>query len=320
MKMNKRKFFSIKNIKSIFVENFWTKALALVFTLALWFTVNASRNIEIVKKIPLNFITSPAYVVANKNLDEVKSVDVKLTGPRAFLREVLERDYIIDIDLRNKKPGYVRYKLYKDLIKLPIGVKVNSIHPDEVTPKLEAIKLKKVSVEASVVGELPDGYKLNKKIVIEPSRVEVSGPSRFISKLKEVYIEAINLDNIKEGVTKEVSIDMERYKGKIKDISSDKFSVYLDVGPIITEKKFHGVKIKAFSPNRFKINPEKVTVVVKGPKKVIENLDLKDIKASIDLTYNKPGTYKEKIKVLLPQDVEFISTIPNKVDVWIMSK
>jgi YbbR domain-containing protein len=229
----------------------------------------------------------------------------------------MDKDTPINIDLRGNKHGFVRYKIYNDALKLPIGVKITSIYPTEISPKLEYLKAKKVKVLPTTIGNVSDDFKLE-KIIVEPQEITISGPESTIDSINEVYTEAFPIDNLKESLTKDVSIDRERYKDKITHFSSGNFSLYININPIIIKKKFYDISITAFSPSKFQINPDKINIIVEGPKALIDNLSKQDIKASLDLTFNKQGTHMEEISVKLPDNkVKVITTEPKKISVWI---
>ncbi|MBN1115014.1 MAG: hypothetical protein JXA66_06705 [Oligoflexia bacterium] len=311
-----RKLYALNFIKNVFVsvftKNIFLKITALVITLLLWFMVIGSRNIEMIKKVPFTYITPPDLMVSN---DVDTEVELRLLGPRAFLREVIEREDVITVDLRNKKQGFVSYKLYDDIIDLPIGVKVIGIYPDTIMPKLEKIKTAQVKVEPSFMGELASGYKI-KKATIEPEVVEVSGPESVVSKTEKLFTEPIDLTNIIESGEKEVGLDPSLLR-RFRNVSMKNFSVYIDIVPILVRKGFNNIRVYPFGAERYKINPEVITVYVEGPKLLIEQLTSKDIRVQVDLTFNAPGSHKEDVIIKLPANITLINANPKKVDVWI---
>lgn len=299
-------------IKDLYTKNLTLKITALVTTLGLWFMVTTSYKVEIVKKLPLNFITASDLVV---NADTVRDVEVRIVGPRIFLKEIMQKNYLLNIDLRDRKQGYVNYRLFPELLKLPIGVKITGFYPSEVSTRLEKLSVKTVSVVPSFTGETPYGYKI-KSINIEPKRVEVSGPESVLAKSEEIYTEVIDLSQISEPMTRNISLDS-KYREKFKSVSAENFSLLIDIVPYVVTKTFSDVNIRVIGTRSFDLTKNKVTVTVEGPKSLVDKLSVQDIRPTVDLSFNAPGTYDESVIVKLPDGIRLVSAIPKKIKVSI---
>jgi len=297
-------------LRDIFTKNLSVKIAALCITILLWFVVTSTRKVEVVKKVPLNFITAHEYVVTN---DINNEVDIRLVGPSVFLREVLERHDKMNLDVRDKKPGIYSYKLYNDVIKLPLGVKIIGFYPADVTYRVEPVKTKIVNVMPSFTGQLPEGYQL-KTARVEPSTVDVEGAESLLANLREIYTDVIDLSNVKKTLTFSVGIDP-KYVSKFQRISYKKFSLYVDVVPFMVTKKFYSIKVQALGSKNVKLNSNTVTVSVQGSKNIMEKFLASDIKASMDLSFNAPGTYDEPVMIKLPEGVQLIGVEPKKIRV-----
>ncbi|MCX6113301.1 MAG: CdaR family protein [Proteobacteria bacterium] len=299
-------------VQDLYTKNITLKITALVTTLALWFMVTTSYKIEVVKKLPLNFITAPDLVIS---ADVIKDVEVRFTGPRAFIQEIMQKNYLINIDLRDRKIGFVSYRLYPELLRLPLGVKITGFYPSEIATRLEKLKTKTVKVIPSLIGEVPYGYKV-KNINIEPKTVEITGPESIVTKSEEVYTAVIDLSNVSEPMTRNIAIDA-KYREKFKDVSAENFSILIDVVPYITSKTFTDINIKVIGSKSYNIAKNKINVTIQGPTIIMDKLSAQDIKAVIDLSFNAPGTYDEPIVVKLPDGLRLVSIVPKKVKVSI---
>jgi YbbR domain-containing protein len=296
--------------KDMFTRNLSVKIVALLITLLLWFVVTSTRKIEVVKKATLNFITAHEYVVTN---DVNNEIDVRLVGPSVFLREVMERADTINLDVRDKKPGLYTYKLYNDVIKLPLGVKIIGFYPTEVAYRIEPIKTKKIKVMPSFTGQLMEGYKL-KFANVEPNLVEVEGAESVLANLEEIYTDVVDLSKIRKTSVFSVGVDP-KYLSKFRRISYKKFSLYVDVIPFVLSKKFYGVKVLALGAKNFKLSKDTITVSIQGSKSALEKFVASDIKASVDLSFNAPGAYEEPVIVKLPEGVDLVGVEPKKLNV-----
>jgi len=299
-----------KFLKNIFVRSLHLKLLSLFIAFGLWFAVTSSEKADAVKKVPLNFITAPGLAVS---ADTPSYVDIKVTGPRIFVREILERKEYIKIDIRDQKEGLFTYKFYAGIMDLPIGVKIDDFYPSGINIKLEKLKTKKVKVVASLVGQPINGYRID-GVTVEPSSVEVSASEGVLSKTDVIYTQVIDVSNLNKPERVDVSLD-QSYASSFKSVSVEKFTAYIDVKPIVIEKRFNGIKVDVVGQDKFSIKPQKVDVTVSGSKEAIEKLNLKSIRAYIDISFNAPGKHSEQIKVKLPDGVSVSEVNPKKVEV-----
>jgi len=296
---------------TMFTKNVSLKITAVVITLLLWFIVTSSRTVEMVKKVPINFITAQDLVVG---VDTPRDADVRLTGPSAFMRKAMERPNVMNVDLRDKKPGFYVYKLNENQINLPLGVKVIGLYPSDISVRIEPLKSKNVKVVPSFVGDLPQGYKI-KATSVEPSSIEVRGPESVVSKMEDVYTEMVDLNQVNKPTSRTVGLDP-KYKDKIKDASQDKFTLYIDVVPFVVTQKFYGIKVNVVgAAGKYKTSANKVNVTVLGPKLLMEKFTVSDINATIDISFNAPGSADEDVVVKLPEGINLVSVEPKKINV-----
>lgn len=312
MSYKKNWTYNIKRILySVFVRGIHLKLISLLIAFGLWFAVTSSEKADAVKKIPLDFVTAPGLVVS---ADTPYSVDIKITGPRIFVRKVLERKEYIKIDIRDKREGVFYYKFYSGMMQLPIGIKADDFYPSGINVKLEKLKTKKVKVVASVTGQPMNGYKLV-SYSVEPSMVEISGSEGVLSKTSELYTALIDVSTFKEPKHIDVVLDA-NYSSFLESVSVEKFTAFIDVQPVVIEKRFNDLKIDVIGgKDRCSFSPERADVVVSGSKEAIERLDIRSLRAYIDISFNAPGKHKEDIKIKQPEGIKVLAVHPKKVDV-----
>src|SRR5689334_22531141 len=97
-------------------SNLATKLISLAIAIVLWIVVLGSRNVEVTKEIPLEVIT-PADIVPSNDIPD--RIAFRLSGPKAFLRAVLDRrEEPIRVNLSGAKPGLVTYRFFSDNIRV----------------------------------------------------------------------------------------------------------------------------------------------------------------------------------------------------------
>ncbi len=304
--------FLKKHLKHIFLKDVHLKLLSLLVAAGLWFAVTGSERTDAVKKLPLEYVTAPGLVASSNT---PTSIDMKITGPRIFIREVLERKEYIKIDIRDKKEGSFNYKFNADIMNLPIGVKVSDFYPSSINIKLEKLSTKKMKLVPSIVSQPANGFRIE-GVRVEPSMIDVSGSEGALARTNEIYTQVIDVTGSSAPLKTDVFLD-HRYKRLYKSFSAERFTVYIDVKPVMLEKRFNSVKLDVIGHNNFKLAKDRVDLVLKGPKEKIERLDTKAIRAYIDISFNAQGNYSEEVLVKMPEGIELIGVYPKKVNVTV---
>lgn len=200
----------------LIAENWKFKALALGCALILWFYVMGERRLEVAYAVPIELKNVPQGMVVTNDLP--KTVDIRLSGPRALLNDLSEKDVRISIDLVGLKPGVTSFSRLDDYLYLPGGIQATRISPSFVDVKLERIVDKIVPLRARLVGQLPAGVRLIAVDVL-PQQVLLQGAEGEVVSVSEVLTERIDLGGMKENRDVTVSLD---YRGKYSQVQETK--------------------------------------------------------------------------------------------------
>lgn len=212
-------------------ENWKMKLLALGCALILWFYVMGERRLEVGYAVPIELQNVPAGMMVTNDLP--KSVDIRLSGPRALLGDLSQKEIRISVDLVGLKPGLTTFSRLDDHLRLPVGIRATRISPSFVDVKLERIADKTVPLRAHLSGELPSGYQLT-AINLLPERVIVQGAEGEVANVSEVMTERIDLNEIKGNLTLDVPLD---YRGKYSQVKEVKNArVRLEITPTTRNK------------------------------------------------------------------------------------
>jgi len=205
-------------------ENWKMKALALGCALLLWFYVMGERRLELAYSVPIELKNVPQGMVVTNDLP--KNIDIRLSGPRALLSDLTQKDVRISIDLVGLKPGVTTFSRLDDHLRLPGGIQVTRISPAFVDVKLEQIIDKVVPLRPRLVGQLPVGFRLV-ALEIEPERVVVQGAAGEIAGVNEVITERIDLETIKGSSELIVLFDYRGKYSQIKDVKNAKIRLQI---------------------------------------------------------------------------------------------
>ena len=134
-------------------ENWKMKVLALGCALLLWFYVMGERRLEVAYAVPIELKNVPQGMVVTNDLP--RNIDIRLSGPRALLSDLNQKEVRISIDLVGLKPGVTTFSRLDDHLRLPGGIQATRISPSFIDVKLERIIDKTVPVRPRLVGQLP---------------------------------------------------------------------------------------------------------------------------------------------------------------------
>lgn len=197
-------------------ENWKMKLLALGCALLLWFYVMGERRLEVAYAVPIELKNVPQGMVVTNDLP--RNIDIRLSGPRALLSDLKQKEVRISIDLVGLKPGVTTFSRLDDHLRLPGGIQATRISPSFVDVKLERIIDKTVPVRPHLIGQLRGGYHLVAVDVL-PERVRVRGAEGEIAGVSEVLTERIELGEIKGNAELKVPLD---YRGKYSQVEGVK--------------------------------------------------------------------------------------------------
>jgi YbbR domain-containing protein len=302
----------LERLITVFTANLGTKLISVIIAMVLWAVVLGSRNIEATKEVPLEVIT-PADVVAANDIPE--HISFKMTGPKAFLRAILDRkEEPIRVNLSGSKPGLVTYRFFQDNIHLPIGVKVQSINPTAILIKLEYLKRREVPVKVELHGIPPEGYRVV-RTEVKPETVRIKGAESRIDGVTEIFTLPFDVSDLRESITKELPLDLARANVQL---DGDLPKVFFEVESTQSANfRIKNIDVRVLTPYKYTIDEREkgITVLVRAAPKDLKSLDASRFYALVDLRGRPKGKYQESVKVTMPDNVSLVKVIPEKVNV-----
>ena len=169
---------------SFIFHNFSWKVLSLFVAFGLWFMVMSSNSIEITKEVIMDIDVPPGLIVANEIPDKIT---FRLSGSKFFLRTVVNSMDSIHVDLSKAKVGPTYYRIERESLRLPIGVKVLSISPSTINPILEPILRRTVPVQVTTKNQVPSGYRLL-SLQAKPQSVRIKGPRTQVERISSLKL------------------------------------------------------------------------------------------------------------------------------------
>ena len=294
---------------SILFHNFSWKVLSFFVAFGLWFIVMSSNSIEITKEVNLELDLPPNLVVAS---EVPERITFRLAGSKFFLRTLANSLETLHVDLTHAKPGPNYYRIEKEALNLPIGVKVLSISPSAINPKLEPMDRRSVPVQIDRRGELPNGYRLV-SIQAMPKNIRIKGPRGTVEKISAIHSPPIDLSEIPANLRWEVALTP-----GVPNVTFDEEmepKVVVEVEPTGSNFRIAGVPIKVDTKLKVQLKPEKVALYVSCPPQQIKSLTPDKVQVTVEFPETKPGTYVRELKIELPEGVRLVRVVPDKVQV-----
>ncbi|MBS1961487.1 MAG: hypothetical protein JST04_04675 [Bdellovibrionales bacterium] len=301
----------MNSLMNLFSGNTGAKVVSVVVAIVLWVVVLGSRAVEVTKEIPIAIQTPGDLVVSN---DVPEKVLFRLSGPKAFLRAILDRpEDPIRVNLSGAKAGLVTYRFFADNIRLPIGVRVLQVNPSSMIVKLENQKTKEVPVRLEMKGSLPEGYVL-KRADISPKTIKIRGPESRVEGITEAPANAVDLSQVRTSLQMAAQFDVARLgvrvEGTMPEISIDVAAVQANY-----KIKVKNTDIRVDSPHHARIDEPSVTVYVRMDQEEIQKLDPSQVSIEADLKGKTKGRYTAKLKVSLPPNIGMVRVVPESVRV-----
>lgn len=293
------------------LNNIGWKFLSLIVAFGLWLMVMSTNAIEITKEVGLAFDLPPGLVIANEVPDRVS---FRLQGSKLFLRTLANNLDVIHVDLTRAKEGPSYYRIERDALRLPIGIKVLSISPSTLNPSLEPVLSRTVPVVVQSKGHVPAGYKLV-KLEANPAQVRIRGPRTQVEKINLIKSRPVDLSEVQTSLRWEVNLDMPS-----PQISFDEDTephIIVEVEPTGSNFRIAGVPINVVTKKKTSLNIDKVALYVSCPPNIIKTLTPDKVRAIISLGDPAPGTYLREIKAELPAGVRLVRIVPDRVQVQV---
>ncbi|MCS1352086.1 YbbR-like domain-containing protein [Mechercharimyces sp. CAU 1602] len=290
------------------------KVLAVGLAMMLWVMVNEEAlflsNRDGSPMIIQNVTLEAQYDESVYKLVEVpKTVDLNLSGDRSVLNQISPDQYRAYIDLKKLKPGK-HENIPVQLEGIPARARAQ-VNPTSVTVVLAELQQKEMSIDVTVVGSPPEGYKAGDP-VLKPSKVLVRGTESQLEEATSVKAVA-NIEGAKETITKSVELQVYGEGGLLKDVQVKPSVVDVEV-PVAAPNTSVPMKIDIDRqlPSGYAIADIEANVdevIVYGPKGYIKELstytgpglDLSDVKS--DRTFELPIPVRDDAVKVEPEMV-----------------
>lgn len=298
-------------LHALVFEDWGLKLLALAITIGLWYAVTGQRAPATMRlrSVQLDFVRPPNIEISNEPIEEV---DITLEGSQGKLAEINARNLVARADITQLKPGDRVARLTRQIVsmELPEGVQIVRIEPGSVALRLEPVVEREVEVDARFEGDPPAGFG-RRNVQISPARVRVRGPESHVAAVQVAHTETISLEGQTESLTlPQIAIDIPDRKIVPLDAV---VAVRVEITEDWIEKRFENIGVRAASGAQ--AHPAEASVLLRGPRPVMENLRREDIRIVVE--QDAVGRFVPRLSLPpnLEGRVELVSATPSQFSV-----
>lgn len=311
-------------MKQWLTHNWGLKIISLVLAVGTWYYAVGEENIEVMRVIPLKVQMSNTQMTVSEI--SAKVVQVTLSAPRALIVNLASQDIqaVHKIGPEIKTAGEYSFRLEPPEINVPsFQIRVVKILPEIVNVKLDELIVQKLEIQPDFVGEPAVGYKLlSDELRMDPNAILTKGPKGVLEKMKSAKTEPIDLVGRIRSFYRTVEVKL---PAGVKPMSESLVNVYIPIREEFGEKELKDIPVRilrapaASGSGVVDLNPDKVTLVLKGSKLSLEKLSSETLLAYVDLADLTKGDYELPLQVLLPENVNLKDKEPVKIKVAIRS-
>jgi hypothetical protein len=302
--------FNPERVRQAMTRNLGLKFLSLLIAFGLWSFVNfGERDTEQSLKVPLELRSIPAHLMITS--PRIDFIDLRVSGPRTLLGRIDRNRLSIGLDLGGVRPGPAVFHVAAEALNLPRGVKVLRLNPSQVTLELERVGHKSVPVHLRLVGKPPPDLQVA-DTKVSPETVQVSGPASDVEEVHAANTEAVDISKATAGtIERELPLDS---LGDYVSFSADRIAVQVHIEEVSVTRELKRVPIELqnAAPG-VRLVPETVRLTVRGPKRLLNSLELTAGMVSVDAASDGGGDRQVKPDVELPAGVELVAIDPAQV-------
>lgn len=300
-------------LRAVFTYNVPLKLLSILIAFSLWMFVNfGERDTEEGFRVALELRNIPAHLMITS--PRVDFIDIRVSGPRTLLGRIDRSRLSVPLDLGGVRPGPAVFRVGAESLNLPRGVKLVRINPAQVTLELERMAHKSVPVHLRLVGKLPPDLQIV-DTKVSPETVQVTGPASDVEDIHAASTEAVDVSSATVGtVERELPLEV---TGDYLSYSASRVAAQIRLEQVSVTREFKHVEVtlRGDGDQRYRVTPDHVRLVVRGPKQLVNNLELDPGAVYIDTPNDGVASQLVKPDVDLPTGIELVTCDPEKVQV-----
>jgi YbbR domain-containing protein len=283
------------------------KLLALLLAVTLWLSVGGEERTEATLNVALELTNLPHHLMVTSEVPP--AVQVRVMGPRSFIRNLSQSRLTYSLDLSSFKRGSHAIPLRPANLPFMRGVTVVRIQPNPLNLTLVPTMTQTLSIKPVLEGRPPKGYEVV-SVHTRPEEVTVVGPSGELADLQFIQTMPIDLGDLTASATVPTDLDFKNLHLTVKE----HVPILADISVAAKEltRIISGVLVVP-GPQPARLKPSQVTLTLKGPWPQLKDLKPEDLQAMVDTRNLKAGRHRLRVTVHLPSGLNLQGLKPETV-------
>lgn len=274
----------VSALRAALTQNMAYKLVSLLFAALLWMWVQTEQRVEERVRANVVWLLPDGLALVEPPID---TVNLTVGGAQAFVRSLRQRELTVEVDLTKAHEGDVSVDLsQKQVSGLPPQVHVVSAAPSQLRVTLDRRLKRKIPVAPVTVGQVAAGYRVV-NISVLPVRTELEGAATVIRGLESVSTEEVDLGELREDI--DIDVGLALRKGIDQAGVSTRFTVHVDVEPIVIERTFDAVPVLVRDA-LWSSATASVSVVLSGPQESLAAMSTDDVSVMVHIPDGYAGT------------------------------
>lgn len=290
-------------------KNLLIKILVLFIAILLWMLQVLLKTHEQSILVPIKLINTPSELVLEE--DELPKVNVQIKAKGTDILYLKLSKIFFEINAEKFKYGKNRLKIseknltYSNRVLLQI-LKIDTSKNYYVS--MDKLVEKKKPVEIRYTSAKDEEFFIVNKITNPLQRVTVKGPLAILNNIKRIQTEQISKKMVEDGKLFALLVTPDPKVVLLKDRV-----VFKVTQTKIINRTISLIPIKFPEKENISIIPQKVSVMIRGPKEIVEKLDNKTIIANLNISKIRKNFTEVYFEV--PTGVRIVEYTPKKIQV-----
>lgn len=278
------------------------------FEIVSFYPTTTTLNLDTIVTVPKKInVTTKGEVKAGyiASTPELSSEYIQVTGAKSIIENI--DNVSIEIDITNQDKTFS--KIVEPIAYDKEGNIIKDIHFNltEISVKVNISSQGKLKInEPILTGNLPLGYSI-KNISYTPKSINVIGSENSLKNTTYINIPPINISSLTDSKEFKFTINdiLKPLNLSLEDDTNSEIKVFIEIEKIVDKIiTLNSSQINLLGvDDKFIDIPEVVNIKISGSETNINNLDINEISASIDLNNLENGNHNIQMQVSLPKDI-----------------
>lgn len=300
--------------RGLFLDNLALKLTSLVAAFAIFSVVRGAEPAQRAIFVDVVAVTPSASSRSMLTSELPAKVRLTISGSRSILNAIRADDIPpVQIDLTNDSADL--YYFEPELFNLPGGVEVTQIAPPTIPLTWARRGERSVPVVASFEGSPGAGLMMVGAPEVNPPSLTLRGAEPDLEMVERVATEPIALVELTAGVH-ERRVGLTRLPPHVENTGDSSVIVTFEIAQEMVERSIPRLDVAVVGGEVRELRPHRVRVILRGPPRVTDALDVSSIVPYVDATTltAEGGAQPLAVRVRgIPDGVSLVRVEPTEV-------